>query len=153
MCPDKSLSFKQKQNLKRIVLKRSYKAIFVKHHNCNLLIIMLFCRFTSTSGRKSNLENLAHLPIKIVDIVNGSAIYAQWNYRVLCHPLKRNVPTSRLRVVDDLANRMAFRKTFDDLVQSNAARFQVMSSTKQKSLFFNMHTTNCYANSRIVISL
>ncbi|KAH3866828.1 hypothetical protein DPMN_029951 [Dreissena polymorpha] len=38
-------------------------------------------RFTSYSGGKSNLENFAYLPTTIMNVVNGTPEYAQWNYR------------------------------------------------------------------------
>ena len=85
-------------------------------------------RFTSYSGSKNNGENLAYLPTSIIDMVNDSdPIFAQWNYRIMCHPLTRYVDTDRLRVVDDLAPRMAFLRTLDQHALSRSARFQLNS--------------------------
>lgn len=53
-------------------------------------------RFTSYTGRKDNLENFAYLPTTIIEAVNGTtAVFAQWNYRILCHPLKDYLPVNR----------------------------------------------------------
>ena len=54
-------------------------------------------RFTSYSGRKDNLENFAYLPTTILDLENEThPVFAQWNYRILCHPLKNDLPLNRL---------------------------------------------------------
>ena len=42
---------------------------------------LLQVRFTSYSGGKSNLENFAYLPTTIMNMKNGTAEFAQWNYR------------------------------------------------------------------------
>ncbi|KAH3869583.1 hypothetical protein DPMN_032752, partial [Dreissena polymorpha] len=63
-------------------------------------------RFTSYSGGKSNLENFAYLPTTIMNVVNGTPEYAQWNYRIICHPLQNDLPTAALKIVDDLNSRM-----------------------------------------------
>ena len=38
-------------------------------------------RFTSYSGGKSNFKNFAYIPTTIMNIKNGTAEFAQWNYR------------------------------------------------------------------------
>ena len=48
------------------------------------------------TGRKSTKENFAYLPSTIADVDEyGNIIYSQWNYRILCHPIKMDVPVSR----------------------------------------------------------
>ena len=82
--------------------------------------------FTSYGGRKSSLENFAWLPTTIMDVVNGTIPkYAQWIYRIACHPLKRDIPTSRFRLLDDLSVRMMYLKTMDQQKLSRKARFQL----------------------------
>ena len=78
-------------------------------------------RFNAYTGTKDNLENFAFLPNTIVGIEpNGTApIYAQWTYRILCHPLKDDLPLDRLRVVDDLATRMYNGKISFDISVPN----------------------------------
>ena len=45
---------------------------------------------------KSTGENLAYLPTTIADIdEHGNVLYSQWNYKILCHPLKQHVPLNR----------------------------------------------------------
>ena len=82
-------------------------------------------KFTSDSGRKQPLENLSFLPRSVQRVVNGTPEFAQWNYRVLCQPLKDDLPLNRFRVVDDLASRMSSEDTFTDYSSSMKARYQL----------------------------
>jgi len=65
-------------------------------------------RFTSYSGTKDLLENLAWLPTTIMGFDNNNKpSFAQWNYRILCHPLKDDLPTSSLQpILDPHAQKM-----------------------------------------------
>ncbi|XP_023932771.1 uncharacterized protein LOC106155521 [Lingula anatina] len=86
-------------------------------------------RFTSYAGRKSNLENFAYLPTTIMEMINGSVPrLAQWNYRILCHPLSKDIPFSRFRLVDDLHNRVARGATMEKQRGTRRARFQLNPS-------------------------
>ncbi|XP_028411763.1 uncharacterized protein LOC114534508 [Dendronephthya gigantea] len=88
-------------------------------------------RFTSYNGRKDNSENLAYLPTTIMETVDETtAVFAQWNYRILCHPLKDYLPVNRLRMVDELASRLASKRTVEEQLQTRAARFQVNPKDK-----------------------
>ena len=81
-------------------------------------------RFTSYSGRKDNLENYSYLPRSILGVKNDSTpILGQWNYRILCHPLSRDIPLNRFRVVDELHPRMPVSRTLKDHAKTRAARF------------------------------
>ena len=81
-------------------------------------------RYTSYTGGKSTLENFSYLPTTIMNMINGTfPQIAQWNYRILCHPLQRDVPLNRFRVVDDLMARMANKKTLGEHERTRAARF------------------------------
>ena len=83
-------------------------------------------RFTSYTGRKDNLENFSFLPTTIMEMINGTVpVFAQWNYRILCHPLSRDVPLNRLRVVDELHSRLPARRKYEEQTNTRAARFQV----------------------------
>ena len=83
-------------------------------------------RFTSYTGRKDNLENFSWLPTTIMDLINGTIpVFAQWNYRILCHPLKRDIPLNRFRVADELQPRMASKRTLWEHAKTRAARFQL----------------------------
>ncbi|XP_013398935.1 uncharacterized protein LOC106165315 [Lingula anatina] len=85
-------------------------------------------RFSAASGRKDNLENFAYLPVTIAHLtgINGTIPeFAQWNYRILCHPLSQDVPFNRFRTVDDLHSRMAFKAGIDQQTLSRRARFQL----------------------------
>ncbi len=39
-------------------------------------------------GEKDEAENLAYLPVKIMENQNNTPIVAQWNYRIMCHPIQ-----------------------------------------------------------------
>ena len=82
--------------------------------------------FTSYSGTKSKDENLAHLPTAIIDFTdNKEPIFAQWNYRILCHPLGSNLPTSYFKPIFEIAAQNMTRRTNDDYVNSTSARFDL----------------------------
>ncbi|XP_048585291.1 uncharacterized protein LOC116604390 [Nematostella vectensis] len=83
-------------------------------------------RFTSYSGRKDNLENFSFLPTTIMGVSNnGTPEFAQWNYRILCNPISRDIPLNRLRMVDELGPRVAQRRTYDEQTRTRSARFQL----------------------------
>ena len=87
---------------------------------------MVVFRFTSYSGRKSNFENYAYLPTTIMNVTRGTTpVFAQWNYRIMCHPIKDDLPTNRFRVVDEFGRRMRYRWTVHDLTWQRQARFQL----------------------------
>lgn len=53
-------------------------------------------RYTSATGTKSVNENFAYLPTTISDVDEmGNIVYSQWNYKILCHPLRQHVPLNR----------------------------------------------------------
>ncbi|XP_028414209.1 uncharacterized protein LOC114537253 isoform X2 [Dendronephthya gigantea] len=83
-------------------------------------------RFTSYGGRKDNLENFAYLPTTIIDLVNDThPVFAQWNYRIMCHPLSNDLPLNRLRSVDDLQSRITYKRTLEEQAATRAGRFQI----------------------------
>jgi len=50
----------------------------------------------ANTGRKSRKENFAYLPTTISRLdENGYPVYSQWNYNILCHPLKEDVSLDR----------------------------------------------------------
>lgn len=89
-------------------------------------------RYTSYSGSKSLHENLSFLPTKIIDIVNNRPVYAQWNYRILCHPLKNYLSKKSLNLVDDLSSRMMNGYNIYRHSLSRAARFQVKGENEER---------------------
>ena len=52
-------------------------------------------------------------------------VLAQWNYRINCHPLKQDVPLSKFQLVDDVANRMRYKRTHKQYLHSRSARFSL----------------------------
>ncbi|XP_020625028.1 uncharacterized protein LOC110062447 [Orbicella faveolata] len=90
-------------------------------------------RFTSYTGRKDNLENFSFLPTTIMEIINGTIpVFAQWNYRILCHPLSRDVPLNRFRVVDEFQSRLPSRRKYEEQTSTRAARFQLNPKDSDK---------------------
>ncbi len=88
-------------------------------------------RLTSYNGGKSLLENYAFLPTTIMEMVNETTPrLAQWNYRIMCHPLKNNLPLNRFRLVDDPVSRMRDGMDWYQYLQSRAARFQLNPEDK-----------------------
>ena len=83
-------------------------------------------RFNAYTGRKNILENFSFLPTTVIDFINDTIpVTAQWNYRIMCHPLENDLPTNRLRVVDDLTTRMRDQMDFLQYSLSRAARFEL----------------------------
>ncbi|XP_033743388.1 uncharacterized protein LOC117329518 [Pecten maximus] len=83
-------------------------------------------RFTSYTGGKSNSENYSFLPTTITDVVDGVPVYAQWNYRIVCHPIRTSAVTlSSFALIDDLGVRMARRFTFEKAYHQRTARFRI----------------------------
>ncbi|KAL8591096.1 hypothetical protein ACOMHN_058749 [Nucella lapillus] len=89
-------------------------------------------QFTTATGSKNLQENLAILPIAYMNNTNGTTQMVQWNYRILCHPLKTEVKVSNLEPIDDLANRLPRGRTFKEHVNSRSARFRVVSAEDTK---------------------
>ena len=83
-------------------------------------------RYTSYTGGKSNKENFSFLPTTIVNVTeHGQPIYAQWNYRIACHPIKTQVKLQDIHLVDDIASRLRARKNMTQHGRSRAARFSL----------------------------
>ena len=81
-------------------------------------------------GTKSRLENLAYLPTTVMNFINDTIpLFAQWNYRIMCHPISRHVPLSQFKLVDNLAVRMSQRKTRHAFENSRAGRFVLKEDT------------------------
>ena len=96
---------------------------------------------TSSSGGKDRYENFAYLPTTVISMENGTLNMAQWNYRFVCHPLKRDLSTKRLVLIDDITTRMAFGTTMEQHEKSVAARYRV----KINGFFKNVITLQYYA--------
>lgn len=84
-------------------------------------------KYTSQTGRKSNLENYAYLPTTISHINEmGGIQYSQWNYQILCHPITEvDVPLTAFQVEDDLGSRLAEKKALSEFSKKRAARFSL----------------------------
>jgi len=92
-------------------------------------------QYTSYTGSKSVLENFAYLPTSIYKVVNGEPLYAQWNYRILCHPVSKSLPLSTFEPMDDLLWRFPMRKTMDQLKNSRAVRYVINEKKNQEDRY------------------
>ncbi|XP_046577079.1 uncharacterized protein LOC124284987 [Haliotis rubra] len=90
-------------------------------------------RFTTYSGSKSFQENFAFLPTTIMEVVNGQPVFAQWNYRILCHPLTRDLPLKYLNLQDDLSARISRGQTKSQLLHDPAARFSLFDGDEGRN--------------------
>nr|KAG5705264.1 hypothetical protein BaRGS_010715 [Batillaria attramentaria] len=86
-------------------------------------------RFMAYTGDKNLLENLAQLPSIIINVTDGVPVRAQWNYRILCHPIEGNVNMTELELVDDLGKRLTQTKDIEKYRDSRAARFALSPSS------------------------
>lgn len=88
-------------------------------------------------------ENLAFLPTTIMRFENDTIpVFAQWNYRILCHKLKTHVPLTKFKVEDDIATRMMRKQTLQKYKNSRSARFQMDLGMAPSSDQFNEKETN-----------
>lgn len=85
-------------------------------------------QFTSYTGSKSILENYAYLPTMIYEVKDGVPLYAQWNYRILCHPIKTELPLSAFVPVEDLVGRIPTGRTLEQKTRSRRGRFIIRES-------------------------
>jgi len=94
-------------------------------------------RFTSMTGDRLNTQNYAYLPTTIYNITDGVPSFAQWNYRILCHPLKAEVNVSELQPMEDLAHRMGNRYHFDDrYFASRVPRYSFPKPSGSRSSYY-----------------
>ena len=83
-------------------------------------------RYLVHAGSKSRNENLSVLPTKIMGLINDTfPQFAQWNYRIMCHPLKDDLPLNRMRVAEDLASRLMAHRDILQHDKSRAARYHL----------------------------
>jgi len=84
-------------------------------------------RYMVNSGRKDPLENLAQLPSSIRNLIDDTyPVISNWEYRIVCHPLKNDVPTARFRIADDISVQLLNSPlTREELYYSRRARFDI----------------------------
>jgi len=89
-------------------------------------------RFLTNSGRKNSLENIPFLPSAVRRMRHNDSHpeIANFEYRIACHPLKEDLPTSRFRVAPDLHSQLfAQYRTSKHVRDSRQARFEVHPAT------------------------
>ncbi|KAI0228340.1 hypothetical protein LSAT2_021180 [Lamellibrachia satsuma] len=82
-------------------------------------------RYTAMSGTKDKLENYSFLPTSIVRMNGSTPVVAQWNYRILCHPLKNDLPLNRFRPVANEAVKMGFGVKKAKILTYRSTRFEL----------------------------
>ncbi|CAG5136779.1 unnamed protein product [Candidula unifasciata] len=92
-------------------------------------------RFTTYTGTKARLENVAYLPTTImsVNMTTGEAQYAQWNYRILCHPIGYDIPLHFFQQEDDLSFRVRTSQTLTQTAKTRAARYKLFDPSRKTS--------------------
>ena len=99
-------------------------------------------RFLSYSGGKHSEENFAYLPKVLINVSSERGLeFAQWTYRIMCHPLKTDLPLNRFRVVDDLKSRLISGLTLEEYAQTRAARF-TLNPIDSDDFFEGQHNTD-----------
>ncbi|BFZ11234.1 hypothetical protein BsWGS_14271 [Bradybaena similaris] len=89
-------------------------------------------RYTSLTGVKSRLENLAFLPTTItsVNMTTGEIYFAQWNYRMLCSPVNFDIPLAHFHQEDDLVARVRTGQTMAETAATRVARFKLFDTAR-----------------------
>ncbi|CAH1778609.1 unnamed protein product [Owenia fusiformis] len=82
-------------------------------------------KFTSYSGRDAGGDTHPYRPVKIMNIIDRTPIFGQWNYRTACHPIKADIHPDFFRPIDDLATRVVNDADYKSYGDSPAARFQL----------------------------
>ena len=81
-------------------------------------------KFMAYSGKIT--DQFTSLPTKIIDTENRTDLsLAQWNYQVKCHPLSEDLPTDRLKAVDDFSVRMANNQTMAQHMATARLRYKL----------------------------
>ena len=64
---------------------------------------------------------------------DGLPVFGQWNYRILCHPIKDiDLKLSDLKLVDNLPNRLKTGKTLEKYEVSRGARFRISTYSEDQ---------------------
>lgn len=83
-------------------------------------------RFLLNGGRKENLENIPFLPSSIRETLDNDPVFANWEYRIVCHPLDRDLPLNRFRVADDIAASLTYAPlTREQIKHTRRALFEL----------------------------
>lgn len=92
-------------------------------------------RYTSNTGDRLNTQNLAYLPTTITNITDGVPEFAQWNYRIMCHPLKAQVNMSQMVPIDDFAHRLAYKRDMDGYQKTRMVRYALDDNADKNSFY------------------
>ena len=81
-------------------------------------------RYTSATGTKHRMENYSFLPRKILHMNGSKPVIVQWHYRIMCHPLNKDVPTAQFRPVCERARMLAATRKTSPMM-ATSTRFQL----------------------------
>jgi hypothetical protein len=107
-------------------------------------------RFLYNSGRKNPQENLPFLPTAIREVLtdaNGKQVpkFANWEYRIICHPIEEDLPLNRFKIKEDLHQQLAAKtiKSFAEMAKDSLeARFEL--NTQNSNNWANGKSTKSY---------
>ena len=115
--------------------------IFSSEGKTFFLLNLFKIRFTSYSGTKDAAENLAWLPTSIMGFdANDKPLFAQWNYRIMCHALKNDLPTRYLKPILDPHSQKMYSWDNERYETTRAIRYDLegMASIYLPILFTNI---------------
>ena len=90
-----------------------------------VIVYLYYHRYTAMSGTKDQLENYSFLPTTIVRMDGRKPVIAQWNYRIICHPLKNDLPLNRFRAILDESQKEGFGTSTDYSATDRGLRFRL----------------------------
>ncbi|XP_021358878.1 uncharacterized protein LOC110453945 [Mizuhopecten yessoensis] len=93
----------------------------------------MYIEYTANDGLE---DGHSYNPTKIMKVINGTAVYAHWASRILCHPIKQELPLASFYVKDDLAARLSASQSLYDFSRSRAARFALSEYGKPSRKFY-----------------
>lgn len=92
-----------------------------------------YIEYTAEDGME---DNHSFNPTKIMNFENGTASYAHWQTRILCHPIKQELKLASFFVKDDLAARLSAKVSLYDFSKTNSARFQLTEFNRPSRKFY-----------------
>jgi len=87
--------------------------------------------YASYTGEKDS--SLPYLPKTLMGFDDdGEPVEAKWNYRILCHKLKDDLPTELFELIKDITSEKRSDVDEDDVISSTIARFQLSGRDYQE---------------------
>ncbi|KAK3582046.1 hypothetical protein CHS0354_025652 [Potamilus streckersoni] len=82
--------------------------------------------FAAYTGDGTKSDELPYLPKTIINVTeDGTPVYAHWNYRIACHPIKTTLRLQNFRLINDLSTQLSHRKNRVQFSRDYGARFSI----------------------------